>query len=469
MRGKSMPNIFEEKNEENLVQNREVRPIKGNKPEPQPQQQPEPQPQETPVQNEQVQEMPLMFRDGFNPAPVVPPSGHGQLNGVTLAGSKTSDLLQREVQARQTQDSSMLDQFLQENVYREPVSTNVSPEIQSHIDSAADFSASQEAWKKYVIPNKVGISSGTTFSEDGSVVKSVPQAEVERSVNGLQSRLGRQLEERFDKDGFWNRNLKRAGGFFEYGKNALEYARNKYLTDVPNVAKLATGAVNPFVNLLSGIDLPSPEEIEEVEREFVGKTLPDLNGSERSLGYELQPYDSPEFGEYGRAGVLSLGAYLLNLPENIVSAGVYEFADTYREHLRQNQEIKSPILRTTMNALSPLTSGGEALLNLTVGTAIEGMKEVVQGSTDEGDNRLVQVLKGKNVSLANRWTERDYLGVQEPETLPVGQLSGNWYWDLPENIHDNLLKLGIKSDLRGLHWATQGTCYSFRVRTRRAY
>ena len=121
-----------------------------------------------------------------------------------------------------------------------------------------------------------------------------------------------------------------------------------------------------------------------------------------------QKFD-PTKGRYGDYGTGGTGAalYLLNVIPSAVMGGVYDLVDLGRE--------------------------------------LAGSDEIYGGS-----RTLAAFAKGKDWGLSNQWSEQKYLSLQEPEDLTPGQMTGNWYWDLPEQ-----LSKVTGMNVRAAHWLVQ--------------
>lgn len=146
------------------------------------------------------------------------------------------------------------------------------------------------------------------------------------------------------------------------------------------------------------------------------KPLEALRLDEQHLMNQVEPtkFDPSkgQFGDYGTGGT-GAALYALNLVPSVAVGSIYNMTDFVK-------------------------------------WAASGGKE----DPYEGSRAWDAIVKGRDWGLSNRWSDEKYLGVQEPEGLKPGQLTGNLWWDLPENIHKGT---GGKIGLRAAHWMTQGT------------
>jgi hypothetical protein len=119
--------------------------------------------------------------------------------------------------------------------------------------------------------------------------------------------------------------------------------------------------------------------------------------------------------DYGK-GLTGLALYTLSLPENLVAAGVYEYADGWRQFM-DNREKRG------------FTQNFTAGLQAAAGTI-----QMFEPELDNTRNRFGQVLRGKSLGTFQRWTEDKYLSMQEPAGVEMGTIINNPYFDLPENL-----------------------------------
>ena len=141
-----------------------------------------------------------------------------------------------------------------------------------------------------------------------------------------------------------------------------------------------------------------------------------------------------DFGGFG--SVVEDVLWKLSLPENLVAATVYTFADNFKGAYKAS---KGKDFGTQFNNYLAAAAGN------------------FKGDKDYKGNRFVDVLMGKDLGLFNRWSSEKYLSMQEPEGLKVGTMTGNAYWDLPEALGKGLRDLGLKdTEDKYLHWALQG-------------
>ena len=180
--------------------------------------------------------------------------------------------------------------------------------------------------------------------------------------------------------------------------------------------------------------------IEQQNRLFHQVTMPSLKGQQVPEGtreriLQETPVNSiSDFSGFGSA--VEHGLWVLSLPENLIAATVYTFADNFKGAYKASQG----------------KNFGQQFNNYLAASAAN-----FKGDKEFKGNRFVDVLMGRDLGLFNRWTSEKYLSMQEPEGLKVGTMTGNPYWDLPEALGKGLRDLGLKdTDDKYLHWALQG-------------
>ena len=441
-----MSNIFDNKDENKLVQDREVKPAKGSTPSSTvpfgvPQQTPNPSApqQEQPVEVQQPQfTMP-------QPIPFIPPVGYGVVPSANY-GNFNDDAL-HQLQSQPDPNAEAMIPLLQERSFSNPNSVVESGiDLQSKAKEWSDRTtgAIDSQWSKYVTHTKVGVSPATEFDSLGNVKHTASEDEIRTGLSGITSGLGRNMQKNFDKNGWWGGTIQAVQGFGSLVQNVYGQLTAKVMdaSDFKLDNKSDIGnAVSSF--LFQGhpeMVKNNQNWIEQQNRLFHQVTMPSLKGQQVPEGtreriLQETPVNSiSDFRGFGSA--VEHGLWVLSLPENLIAATVYTFADNFKGAYKASQG----------------KNFGQQFNNYLAASAAN-----FKGDKEFKGNRFVDVLMGRDLGLFNRWTSEKYLSMQEPEGLKVGTMTGNPYWDLPEALGKGLRDLGLKdTDDKYLHWALQG-------------
>jgi hypothetical protein len=442
-----MPNIFDTRDENELVQNREVKPAKGT---PQPQQQQSlgvPQqeagvPQQEPSVPPQEQGVP-QFQ--MPPIPFIPPVGYGVVPSAAY-GNMNDDAL-HQLQSQSDPNAEAMIPLLQQRTMTNSTSlgeTGVDLQTKAREWTERSTGAVNSEWDKYITHTKVGVSPATEFDSLGNVKQTVSEDQIRTGLNGITSKLGRNMQQVFDKNGWWGSTIQTVQGFGSMVNNVFSQAGAKVMdaSDFKLDNKSDIGdAVSRF--LFQGrpeLVNNNKNWIERQNRLFFEATLPALTGKQVSEGtrekiLQETPVNSiSDFKGFGDFAEDLL--WKLSLPENLVAATVYTFADNFKGAYKASEG----------------KNFGQQFNNYLAAAAGN-----FKGEKEYKGNRFVDVLMGNDLGLFNRWTSEKYLSMQEPEGLKVGTITGNYYWDLPEALGTGLRDLGLaNTDDKFLHWALQG-------------
>jgi hypothetical protein len=67
-------------------------------------------------------------------------------------------------------------------------------------------------WDKYVTHNKIGVNPATEFDSLGNVKQTVTEDQIRTGLNGITSKLGRNMQQVFDKNGWWDSTIQTVQG-----------------------------------------------------------------------------------------------------------------------------------------------------------------------------------------------------------------------------------------------------------------
>ena len=441
-----MPNIFDTKDENELVQNREVKPAKGapTSPQastPQPNKQPIVElssPQAVPIQQEQPNFV-------APPIPFIPPVGYGVVPSASY-GNFNDDAL-HQLQSQPDPNAEAMIPLLQERTFSNPnaiVESGIDLQNKAREWTDRTTGAIDSQWSKYVTHTNVGVNPATEFDSLGNVKHTVSEDQIRTGLNGITSGLGRNMQKNFDKNGWWNGTIQAVQGIGSLVQNVFGQIGAKAMdaTDFKIDNKSDIGnAVSSF--LFQGhpeMIKNNQNWIEQQNRLFHQVTMPSLTGQQVPEGTKeriLQETPVNSISDFrGFGGFVEDVLWKLSLPENLVAATVYTFADNFKGAYKASEG----------------KDFGQQFNNYLAAAAGN-----FKGEKEFKGNRFVDVLLGRDLGLFNRWTSEKYLSMQEPEGLKVGTTTGNPYWDLPEALGKGLRDLGLKdTEDKYLHWALQG-------------
>ena len=441
-----MSNIFDNKDENKLVQEREIKPAKGSTPS---STVPFGVPQQTPKPSAPQQEQPIEVQQPQftmpQPIPFIPPVGYGVVPSANY-GNFNDDAL-HQLQSQPDPNAEAMIPLLQERSFSNPNSVVESGiDLQSKAKEWTDRTtgAIDSQWSKYVTHTKVGVSPATEFDSLGNVKHTVSEDEIRTGLSGITSGLGRNMQKNFDKNGWWGGTIQAVQGFGSLVQNVYGQLAAKAMdaSDFKLDNKSDIGnAISSFLFQGNPEMIKSNQNwIEQQNRLFHQVTMPSLKGQQVPEGtreriLQETPVNSiSDFRGFGSA--VEHGLWVLSLPENLIAATVYTFADNFKGAYKASQG----------------KNFGQQFNNYLAASAAN-----FKGDKEFKGNRFVDVLMGRDLGLFNRWTSEKYLSMQEPEGLKVGTMTGNPYWDLPEALGKGLRDLGLKdTDDKYLHWALQG-------------
>ena len=429
-----MSNIFQERDESKLIKDRKVRPVKGNSvqqptppqpepavPQPQaPAQEPQQQPQAAPQQPQAEvapqpeAPKPVDYSQYYSaPIPFMPPVGYAGVQSNPNAFQAQYQLLDA-LQTPEVQQGRLdpIIPLLQQNVVTNPGVTSladVSDDLNEKAerwtnDWTSSVNKSYQSYKNYVTHNKVGVNPATQFNASGKPIRRATETEIRTGLNGLMSELGTSLRNNFDKDNWFTGSIQTMKGLVPMVGNVL-----KSIPGVGGFVQVADILTEKFL----GEDAVKNSDPMIGDAKRAMYQLAHGNVGEANKILQNSPVQTN--WDYGK-GLTGLAFYALSLPENLVAAGVYEYADGWRQFM-DNREKRG------------FTQNFTAGLQAAAGTI-----QMFEPELDKTRNRFGQVLRGKSLGTFQRWTEDKYLAMQEPAGVEMGTIINNPYFDLPENL-----------------------------------
>jgi len=429
-----MSNIFQERDESKLIKDRKVRPVKGNSvqqptppqpepavPQPQaPAQEPQQQPQAAPQQPQAEvapqpeAPKPVDYSQYYSaPIPFMPPVGYAGVQSNPNAFQAQYQLLDA-LQTPEVQQGRLdpIIPLLQQNVVTNPGVTSLA-DVRDDLNEKAErwtndwtssVNKSHQSYKNYVTHNKVGVNPATQFDPSGKPIRRATETEIRTGLNGLMSELGTSLRNNFDKDNWFTGSIQTMKGLVPMVGNVL-----KSIPGVGGFVQVADILTEKFL----GEDAVKNSDPMIGDAKRAMYQLAHGNVGEANKILQNSPVQTN--WDYGK-GLTGLAFYALSLPENLVAAGVYEYADGWRQFM-DNREKRG------------FTQNFTAGLQAAAGTI-----QMFEPELDKTRNRFGQVLRGKSLGTFQRWTEDKYLSMQEPAGVEMGTIINNPYFDLPENL-----------------------------------
>jgi hypothetical protein len=229
---------------------------------------------------------------------------------------------------------------------------------------------------------------------DGTFFNKIPSTDAYAAMFGLNSELGKTLQDKVDPSGTYNTQRTIGQFLFEDAWNLLREGEKFMSNRIGNINRIGwTKEQNAQYNQM-------------VQSEFEG-TMGRLGDSNK--GFRITTSNTNEgLGDYGNAGLVSGILFGLNTIPSVLTGGIYDLSDEFIRY----RTGKDPY---------------------------------------EGSRAVDAVLKARDWTISNRWSQEKYMGLQEPENLPVGQRTGVWWWDLPENVAEK-----THIDPKLAHWIIQG-------------
>jgi hypothetical protein len=381
-----MSDILNPKDEQEAAEGRQVRPIKSSSADSQSQPSsssaapveqpvtptPPPAPQQAPVGEDlfggirPVHPSQFLEAQSGNIGALTDPTESTRMDVENFLGGLTPERVAQKLSAQ--------------SLYSQPDLTGNPDQTWERVNST--YEAAKKEYDRFVKEPVFGMpSQNYTVLPDGSVIPKTPATDTGIASRGLNSELGKHLQDNVDPEGKYNTQRTITQFLFEDAWNLLEKGAHGVAT--------WTG-LNRLERTL-GIKTQAEQDVrrERINQEFQ-QTLAKL--SDKNQGFNLASSDSTEsIGDYGNAGMVSALIYGLNTIPSAVVGGVYDVAD----EIIRYRTGKDPY---------------------------------------EGSRAADAIIKARDWGLSNRWSEQNYLSLQEPEDLEVGTMTGNWYWDAPEHL-----------------------------------
>jgi hypothetical protein len=209
-----MPNIFDTKDENELVQKREVKPAKGVSTSTQN----EPTilqtstPTTTTPKSEPIVQEPQQF--STQPIPFIPPVGYGVVPSASYSNFNDDALHQLQSQPDPNVESML--PLLQERSFSNPTSRDygtVDLQTKAREWTERTTGAVDSQWDKYITHTPVGVNPAVEFDSLGNVKHTVSEDQIRTGLNGVMSGLGRNMQQNFDKNGWWGGTIQAVQGF----------------------------------------------------------------------------------------------------------------------------------------------------------------------------------------------------------------------------------------------------------------